>query len=152
MPQTLQRAAAATVIIGFAESLSAPEVAWSLVDQGFSVVAFTRKGRRSALRHSRFVRLFEITPPDRDLAAAADDLNREATRLAGVAGRVVLMPLDDEAVWLCGRTEFTGPVAIAGPRGEGVEIALDKRRQLELAQASGFSVPPARYVERLEDM
>ncbi len=152
MTQPIQRPATATVIVGFAESLSAPEVAWSLVDHGFAVAAFTRQGRRSALRHSRFIKLFEITPPERDLAGAADDLNREVARLAGAAGRVVLMPLDDEAVWLCGRTEFTGPVTVAGPRGDGVTIALDKWRQLELARASGFNVPPARYVERLEDV
>ena len=38
------------VTIGFAEALSAPEVTWSLVDAGFKVIAFSRRGRRGALR------------------------------------------------------------------------------------------------------
>lgn len=37
----------AVVAIGLAESLSATEVAWSLVDAGFKVFAFSRKGRDS---------------------------------------------------------------------------------------------------------
>jgi hypothetical protein len=152
MPPSIQRAPGATVVIGFAESLSAPEVLWSLVDRGFSVVAFTRKGRRPALRHSRHVRLFEITPPDLDLAQSSADLKREIEGLVATQGQVVLVPLDDEAVWLCGRTSFGGQVIVAGPRGDGVDIALDKRRQLELAGSSGFNVPPARYVERVDEV
>jgi predicted ATP-grasp superfamily ATP-dependent carboligase len=151
MPSSIQRAPGATVVIGFAESLSAPEVTWSLVDHGFSVVAFTRKGRHAALRHSRHVKLLEITAPERDLAQSVEDLMRETAGLAG-AGRVVLVPLDDEAVWLCGRTNFGGHVDVAGPRGDGVDIALNKRKQLELARASGFNVPPARYVERVDEV
>ncbi len=151
MPPSIQRAPGTTVVIGFAESLSAAEVAWSLVNAGFTVLAFTRKGRRAALRHSRHVKLFEITPPELDLARAVEDLKRETAKLAA-AGRVVLMPLDDEAVWLCGRTNFSDGVMVAGPRGEGVDIALNKRKQLELARASGFNVPPARYVERADEV
>jgi predicted ATP-grasp superfamily ATP-dependent carboligase len=152
MPPSIQRAPGATVVIGFAESLSAPEVLWSLVDQGVSVVAFTRKGSRPALRHSRHVRLFEITPPDLDLAQSSADLKREIEGLVATHGQVVLVPLDDEAVWLCGRTNFGGQVVVAGPRGDGVDIALDKRKQLELARTSGFNVPPARYMERVEEV
>jgi predicted ATP-grasp superfamily ATP-dependent carboligase len=148
MPPSIQTAPGATVVIGFAESLSAPEVAWSLVDHGFKVMAFTRKGRRAALWHSRHVRLFEITAPEQDLAQSAEDLKRETARLAGASGQVVLAPLDDESVWLCGRTDLSNQIVVAGPRGDGVEIALNKRKQLELARASGFNVPPARYVER----
>jgi hypothetical protein len=48
------------VAIGFAEALSAPEVIWSLVDAGFKVIAFSRKGRRAALRQSHHVAIFEL--------------------------------------------------------------------------------------------
>ena len=51
------------VLLGFAEADAAPEVVWSLVDAGVRVMAFARKGRASALRHSRHVACYEITPP-----------------------------------------------------------------------------------------
>ena len=63
------------VCIGFAEALSGPEVAWSLVDAGFQVVAFGRRGRRSALRHSRHVTTFDITPPELDCDSAVAELS-----------------------------------------------------------------------------
>lgn len=48
------------VLMGFAEALSAPEAVWSLVDAGFQVRAFARRGSRSALRHSRHVQVFDV--------------------------------------------------------------------------------------------
>ena len=146
------RSAPATVVIGFAKSLSAPEVVWSLADHGYTVVAFTRRGRRSALRYSHYVRLFEITAPEQDLAQSMADLKLEVERISATTGPVVMMPLDDAALWLCGRTEFNGGVTIAGPRGGRVEVALNKQKQFELAQSSGFSVPSAEYVEKPGDV
>jgi predicted ATP-grasp superfamily ATP-dependent carboligase len=140
------------IIIGFAEALSAPEVAWSLVDHGFNVVAFSRKGRRPSLRHSRFVHVFEITPPEVDLSRAIDQLKLEAIRLKETSGVLALMPLDDEAVWLCGRADFGSEIIVIGPRGEAVEIALNKQKQIEIAQTAGFCVPPTSYVEHVEDV
>lgn len=61
------------VAIGFAESLSAPEVACSLVDAGFKVIAFL-KGRRAALCHSHHAAIFEIAAPEKDCAAALREL------------------------------------------------------------------------------
>lgn len=143
----------ATVIIGFAEALSAPEVAWSLVDHGFEVIAFARRGRRAALRHSRYVRTFEVTPPEEDLSQAAEDL-KDAISFCKESSNVplALMPLDDQALWLCGRTDIRRQVLLAGPEGKPLELALDKRRQMEFAQAAGFSVPPYRFVERADDV
>jgi hypothetical protein len=61
-------------VIGFAEALSSPEVAWSLVDADFTVAAFSRKGRKSALQQSRYVTVFEIAAPETDSDRAAIDL------------------------------------------------------------------------------
>src|SRR6516165_5391114 len=106
----------ATVVIGFAEALSAPEVAWSLVDHGFNVVAFTRRGRRAALRHSRFVRAFEVTAPEMDLARAEEDLKSAISFLRESShDPVAVMPLDDQALWLCGRTDVCRQVLVIGP-------------------------------------
>src|ERR1700688_2316834 len=65
---------AAIVLVGFAEALSAPETVWSLLDGGFHVIAFARKGRSSALRHSRHVVCHEICAPESDLQASLSDL------------------------------------------------------------------------------
>jgi len=119
----------ATVIIGFAEALSAPEVAWSLVDRGFNVVAFSRKGRRSSLQHSRFVRVFEIMSPEVDFLQAINQLKAEAVRVKEKSsGALALMPLDDEAVWLCGQADFAGDMIVIGPRGyiERIEDIWEK--------------------------
>ncbi len=153
MSQSISGLEKTTVIIGFAESLSAPEVVWSLVDNGFLVVAFTRRERRSALRHSRFVRLFSITPPEEDSVRAVEDLRRVVMRIKSDGyGPVVLMALDDEAVWLLSHDDYSGLATLIGPTGDAALIALEKKKQLELARASGFSVPAARYIERPGDI
>src|SRR5580704_14713628 len=92
----------ATVIIIFGEALSAPEVAWSLVDKGFQVVACCRKGRRSALRYSRLVRVLEVISPETDISRSLHELNDLVRSLAqDSAGPIAVMPLDDQALWLC---------------------------------------------------
>jgi hypothetical protein len=143
----------ATVVIGFAEALSAPEVAWSLVDHGFNVVAFTRRGRRAALRHSRFVRVFEVTPPETDVVRTGKEL-REAVSSLRESSNVPLavMPLDDQALWLCGRTDVRRDALLVGPEGEALDLTLDKEKQVQLAQSVGFSVPAYVLVDRPEDI
>jgi hypothetical protein len=61
------------VFIVFSEALSASEAAWSLVDAGFSVLVFARKGRHSALHHSAHVELIEITSPELNTETALAD-------------------------------------------------------------------------------
>ena len=73
------------VLIGFAEALSAPEVAWSLADAGFEVRSFGRKGRRSALSRSRYASVLEVTPPEADAAATVEEICSIA-RSANLAG------------------------------------------------------------------
>lgn len=128
-------------MVGFAEALSAPEVVWSLVDAGHKVVAFSRKGRRPALRHSRHVVVHEITAPEKDHAAAIADLARLlAETQAGSADRHVLLPLDDTALWLSHQVAVAGWTLATAP-ASCLSLALDKSRQVELARASGFNVP-----------
>ena len=138
-----------TVLIGFAEALSAPEVAWSLIDDGFRVVAFARKGRRAALRYSRHVRVLEVTPPEADLGRAREELDtilRELIRDSGVP--VALMPLDDAALLLSEGAAVSGRHFLVGPRGLALEVALNKEKQMNLARTSGFNVPPGKIVTR----
>jgi predicted ATP-grasp superfamily ATP-dependent carboligase len=132
-----------TVLVGFAEALAAPEVVWSLVDEGFRVVAFARRGRASALRHSRHVECHEICPPESDLKAALSDLQSLVSSLGAEANSAqrILFPLDDKAVWLGSRVKLEKDWRLAGPSGANAELALNKCRQIQMAQDAGFEVP-----------
>jgi formate-dependent phosphoribosylglycinamide formyltransferase (GAR transformylase) len=143
----------ATVIIGFAEALSAPEVAWSLVDHGFEVVAFTRSGRRAALKQSRYVRVFEVAPPEMDVVRTEQDLRAAIDSIrASSSVPVAIMPLDDQALWLCGRTGIRGAGVFVGPKSEALDMALDKEKQVQIAQTAGFPVPAYSFVDRPEEV
>jgi predicted ATP-grasp superfamily ATP-dependent carboligase len=139
------------VIIGFAEALSAPEVAWSLLDQGFAVTAFTRRGRRPSLRYSRFVQVFEVTAPEVDSRQTSQELRSALARL-NQAAPALLLPLDDAAIWLCARLELPERSLLIGPRGAAAEAALDKRQQVAFARAAGFAVPETTIVETRQDL
>lgn len=146
--------AKAVVLVGFAEALSAPEVVWSLLDAGFHVEAFARRGKASALRHSRHVTCHEITRPDIDLAAALAELQTLMASLAekfpGVSR--VLFPLDDKAVWLASRVRFSDSWLLAGPTGPHAELALNKCLQIRAAQDAGFNVPASLIAAKAEEI
>jgi len=132
-----------TVLVGFAEAMSAPEVVWSLVDDGFRVVSFGRRGQASALRSSRHVECHEICPPEADLDASLSDLQ---SLMASVHGKVddaqrILFPLDDKAVWLGSKVKLENDWLLAGPNGANAELALNKCLQIQLARDAGFDVP-----------
>ena len=132
------------VLLGFAEALSSPEVAWSLVDAGFRVAAFARKGCKSALQHSRYVTVLEITAPETDYARACADLlailnNYHANE---DTGDFVLFPLDDVALWLCAQQSLSSKWVLAGPSAAGMRLALDKSVQVEAAGEADLPVLP----------
>ncbi len=143
-----------TVLVGFAEAVSAPETVWSLVDGGYRVVAFARKGRASALRHSRHVVCHEICAPESDLQASLSDLRSLLSSLGPQEGDAesILFPLDDKAVWLCSQI---GPVSgwrLAGPENGCAELALKKNLQVELAREAGFNVPQTVLATSAKDL
>ena len=136
--------------MGFAEAASAPEVVWSLVDAGFKVVAFARKGRASSLRHSRHVTCVEVQAPEIDAANTVSDL---ACAIRAVEGPgPVLFPLDDRAVWLCGQQELPAGWRLAGPAGRTADLALNKRLQVEAAARAGFNVPRTRIAGTCQEL
>jgi len=143
-----------TVLVGFAEAVSAPETVWSLVDGGYRVIAFARKGRASALRHSRHVVCHEICAPESDLKASLSDLRSLLSSLGPQEGDAesILFPLDDKAVWLCSKV---GPVSgwrLAGPENGCAELALKKNLQVELAREAGFNVPQTVLATSAKDL
>ena len=147
------------VLVGFAEALSAPEVVWSLADAGFRVCAFGRQGRRSAVRHSRYVTVTDVTAPETDAASTVREVGALMKSLSDSSNgdRALLFPLDDAAVWVCDRVADTARdgvsgtlskkdpgFALAGPSGKHAVIALDKAVQTETARRAGFNVLPTR--------
>jgi hypothetical protein len=142
-----------TILVGFAEALAAPEVVWSLVDEGFRVAAFARRGRASALRYSRHVVCHEICPPESDLAASLSDMSSLLASLAPEPGsQGILFPLDDKAVWLCNRLQHRGNWILAGPQGTSADLALNKYLQIEAARRAGFDVPHAALAQTAKDV
>jgi hypothetical protein len=138
--------------IGFAEAVSAPEVAWSLVDAGYRVNAFGRRGRRSSLRHSKHVRTIEITPPELDCSAALAELRALLESLTEPSEQQVLMPLDDAAVWLTGQMEVPLGWVCAGPGPQLVHAAIDKWFQVRTAAAAGLPVPDTILASTTEEV
>jgi predicted ATP-grasp superfamily ATP-dependent carboligase len=126
------------ILILFAEALAGPETAASLLAAGLPVAALTRRGGKPALRrHPRLV-LHEVTAPEHDAAATVGELRAIAEQI----GACALMPLDDPAVWVCDRAAAGLELRVVGPTGDQAELALDKRKQIEVADRAGLPVPP----------
>jgi hypothetical protein len=140
---TGHRAIRPTVLVGFAEAATAAEVVWSLVDSGCDVIAFARRGRSSALRHSRHVVCHDICAPETNLEASLSDLRSLLISLnrKTVGAQQVLFPLDDKAVLLCSRMHLGGDWTLAGPDGAHADLALNKYLQIQMAGEAGFNVP-----------
>jgi hypothetical protein len=136
------------VIIGFADALSAPEVAFSLLDAGFRVAAFIRHNSNPpALRKCKDVKLFDITSPEEDAHKTVIELNGIYKSLQATA----IMPLNDRAVWLCNKLAGEHKIKVAGPTGMHAQFSLDKRIQINAALNAGFNVPETILIESIED-
>lgn len=137
------------ILIGFADALSAPECAWSLLDAGYNVAAYASAGSRPPLRRSKQIEVTEIPSPRVDLSGACSALARilDSGRFSAV------MPLDDDSVWLCSAVARRGAqTPILGPIGERAELALDKRLQFEAAARAGLIVPATMRVESRDEI
>ena len=135
----------ATVVIVFAEALSAPEVAWSLLDAGFNVTSIARRRRGSALRHSRKVVCQEICPPEQDIARALRDMLSVMDSIGDPHnGPILLFPLDDTAVWMCNELTLNESWILVGPGKSSADLALNKLQQARRACEAGFKVPETR--------
>ncbi len=139
------------VFIGFAEALAAPETAWSLVDAGFEVITFSRRGRRAALRHSQYVSVEEVTAPEKDFAATTQEL-AALFSLESKTETSVFLPLDDASVWLGAQMSLPPGCLLGGPRGVQAELALDKGKQIEAARAAGFYLPETSIISREDEL
>jgi hypothetical protein len=141
------------VCIGFSEALSAPETAWSLLDAGFTVIAFARRGRHSALRHSAHVEVIEITPPEQNSDAALADLETALAARNTLAEQPgVIFPLDDTSLWLCNHLKIGPGWILGGASGKAAELALDKSIQIESAIGAGFNVLPTTVAKTVTEV
>jgi hypothetical protein len=134
------------VLVGFAEALAAPEVVWSLADDGFKIIAFARRGKTAAIRHSRYVECFDICPPEVDLDKSLSELSDLLEQIGAPLKnqRAFLFPLDDKAVWLSSKLALEHPWILGGPQDGAAELALDKHLQCQAAGQAGFAVPEGR--------
>lgn len=141
-----------TVVTIFAEALSAPEVAWSLLDAGFNVMSIARRGRGSALRHSRKVVCHEICPPEQDIAQALREMVSVLDSLADPNNcPMLLFPLDDTAVWMCSELPLKEGWILVGPGKSSADLALNKQQQTRLACEAGFKVPETGVVRSVRE-
>lgn len=137
-----------TIIIGFADALSAPEVTFSLLDAGFSVAAFVRRNSKPpALRKCKTVKLLEVTAPEEDARKTVAELNDHYKNLQSAA----IMPLNDKAVWLCDKLSAQKEIKVAGATGAHAQFSLDKRIQVDAALKAGFNVPQTIIITNIED-
>ncbi len=142
------------VLVGFAEAMSAPESVWSLVDAGFRVVAFARKGKASALRHSKFVECHDVCPPEVNLQQCLADVQAvmRATASSAKGARLVLFPLDDKAVWISSKANLEGSWILAGASGAQADLALNKFLQVQAAEQAGLNVPKSTLARTARDL
>jgi hypothetical protein len=132
------------VLIGFAEALAAIESAWSLQAAGFRVVAFRRSTSRPALRRVRGIEIHEVPRPEDDANGAVEAVLELCERLTPAA----LLPLDDFALWVCGRLPDVG-ATLAGASGHALDCALDKGLQIAAAVQASLPVPPTQTLQSL---
>lgn len=137
-----------TILIGFADALSAPEVTFALIESGFSVAAFLKRNSPPpALSKCKAVQLIEVT-------ALEDDVNKTIAELISIyksLQALAIMPLNDKSVWLCDKLSTVPEIIVAGPTGKQAQLALDKRIQVRSALSSGFNVPYTSIIENYED-
>jgi hypothetical protein len=143
-----------TVVVGFAEAATAAEVVWSLIEEGCDVIAFARRGRPSALRHSRHVICHDICAPELDLQTAVTELSSLliSVNQNSCNAKRILFPLDDKAVLLCSRVQIGEGWMLAGPDGAQAELALNKYLQVQLATRSSFNVPKSVLARTANDV
>lgn len=143
------------VLIGFADALAAAETVFSLRAAGFTPRFFARAGARTpaAARRLGAQPTLMLPAPETDAAGAVAALR---AHVAGGAAPVAVMALDDAAIWLVneafGPGAPTGGPAVASATGDRAALALDKTRQIALAEAAGLPPPETRVIERAEEI
>lgn len=138
-----------TILIGFADALSAPEVAYCLTEASFRVAAFIRKkSRKPALSRFKRVNIYEITAPEEDREKSISEIRALYQSL----NASMIMPLNDRGVWLCNLLSDDRDIKIAGASGYLAAFSLDKRIQIEAARNAGFRVPHSFLVNNPEDI
>lgn len=135
-----------TVLVGFAEALAAPEVFFSLLDAGFDIHPFMRTGASPCWPDRLPVQPAIVLPrPEDDFEGALATIRAAAARI----GPGAVLALDDASLLLVGRAfgDRSGP-KLASAGGEQLAVALDKSRQVPLAKAAGFALPPTTIANR----
>jgi predicted ATP-grasp superfamily ATP-dependent carboligase len=136
------------VLIGFAESLAAIEVAFTLLNAGFTVYAFTRKGNKPPLKNCKLIKIIEITDPEKSIESA----EKELIDILNSYDIHLYMPLDDHSLFLCNMIRDKVTPKFVGASPSLVQFSLDKRMQIKAAKEAGLNIPDTVIIERKEDL
>lgn len=137
------------IIIGFADALSAPEVAFCLLDAGFRVAAFIRRNSYPpALSKCKAIDLFEISAPENNTYQTIAELKKIYKLMQAAA----IMPLNDKALWLCDQLSTNEQIKVAGPISKQAQFSLDKTIQIDAARIAGFNVPETYIIRDTSDV
>lgn len=136
------------VLLGFADAISAPESAWSLIDDGFRVAAFYRGGMDLPITQDPRLESFAITRPEADAAASTKELAHLIDHLRPAA----VLPVDDAALAILGLTNPPDSCAPAHPIGAQYDLAVDQRAQLKVAADAGLSIDPVVPIDKGPDL
>ena len=136
------------IFIGFAESLSAPEVAFDLLNHNFRLIAFSRIGKLPPLRRIKEIKIIGVTPPEKNVWETIEQIKKASISL----NAKILLPLDDAAIWICDQVSKIHDIVVAGAVGENARLALNKRLQLDEAKEAGFNIPKTIFVKGKKDL
>jgi hypothetical protein len=134
-------------LIGFAESLPAPEVCFSLRATGARIVSFCRLQRRTIFARLNFVEYCAVTPPEVDFNRTVHDVEE----LFKCVRPELTAPCDDAALLVLSYLTGFGPQCLA-PVGNACNFAIDKWAQIDAASASGFAIMNTRLVTNEDDV
>lgn len=140
-----------TVVVGFGDAVSTPEVCFSLRNAGFRPLVACRMERSSAAMCWIDVETFSIADPEvdydaarRDLISSLDDL---AVQYIFAADDAFLLLINDLQ-----KSDDLQPVIHLGPGGPAADVALDKWAQAESARKAGFNVPDTKRSATISDV
>lgn len=135
------------VLVGFGESLSGPEVVWSLLENGYSVDVFSRKGISAPIAADKRVRVWSVCAPEIDVSQSLHELQQLVQRSDWAA----VLAIDDAALYLTQQLQDSISTVLASAAGDAGAVALDKGLQLRVAETAGFAVPKSVVIKKADD-
>ena len=136
------------ILLGFADAIAAIEVVFDLLEKGHELVIFSRRKDSTSLAYCKNITIEYITAPEDNIKDAKKDLLKIIKQNSFDA----MMPLDDIALWLCNEIRENISIKFIGPTSDGIEIALNKIKQIDYAKKSGLKVLDTIIISKKTDL